>query len=220
MLAIPCRAEPTGTGDYDYVKEQLFWEELHPYGGWTLYCGYRFEHDQQSPGHGLVIIDHIYPTGSMLEYAGCNSRMECRESGNALFRQMEADMHNMYPVWSRLVTYRYGLKFGEIPGADQRFDDCDIAWQQGIIQPRTLARGNIARSILYMYQRYGFDLDPETIAMLQEWNRTDAPSEQEKFRNNRIEALQGQRNPYIDNPGLIENLSVNPVPRVIRVILP
>ncbi|MFT5350905.1 MAG: deoxyribonuclease-1, partial [Gammaproteobacteria bacterium] len=36
------------------------------------------------------------------------------------------------------------------------------------------------------------------------WNKIDPPSKQEKIRNDRIERLQGNRNPYIDKPSLAE----------------
>ena len=34
--------------------EKLFWEQVYPDGGWTLYCGERFENPQN------VVIDDIY----------------------------------------------------------------------------------------------------------------------------------------------------------------
>ena len=191
--------------DFDSLAESTFWEVLYPYGGWTLYCGYRFDQDRKIDESRSVTIEHIFPTSGMLKKLGCDSRKQCRESGNKLFLQMEADMHNLYPVWHALVTYRYGQEFGVVPGEDWRSDDCDIEWQGGVLEPRPLARGNIARSLLYMNLRYGLDLAPEIIEMLGQWHRDDPPSNQEIDRNNKIESIQGVRNPFIDNPALLEN---------------
>ena len=192
--------------NYDYIASQVFWDELYPYGGWTLYCGYRFEHDRKTKDAKSVSIEHIYPTARMIEQLHCGSRMQCRKSGDKRFARMEADMHNMYPVWNALVTYRNGFQFGEIPGEDWRFDDCDIEWQGGVLEPRSVARGNIARALLYMYKQYGLKLEPGEIKMLIRWNREDPPSNQEVERNNVIESVQGTRNPFIDNPSLADKL--------------
>ena len=192
--------------DYDHIASQVFWNELYPYGGWTLYCGYRFEHDRMTKDSKSVAIEHIYPTVRMIAQLHCGSRMQCRESGNKRFARMEADMHNMYPVWNALVTYRNGFHFGEIPGENWRFNDCDIEWQGGVLEPRPVARGNIARALFYMHKQYGLKLDPAEIKMLLRWNSEDPPSNQEIERNNKIESIQGVRNPYIDKPSLADKL--------------
>lgn len=202
---IPVSAETDVVG-FDRIASAVFWEELYTYGGWTLYCGYRFESDKKIEMTRSVTIEHIYPTHKMLEQLGCESRMQCRESGNSFFVRMEADMHNMYPVWHALVTYRYGKEYGLVEGEERRIEDCDIEWQAGVIEPRPLARGNIARSLLYMYKEYNLYLEPDTIRMLVQWHREDPPSNQEIERNDRIESIQGLRNPYIDVPSRAENL--------------
>ena len=93
--AVPAEDDPF---DYDQVAKEVFWGELYTYGGWTLYCGYRFEYDKKTKTGKSIAIEHIYPTSQMIEQLDCQSRMQCRESGNERFSRMEADMHNMYPV--------------------------------------------------------------------------------------------------------------------------
>ncbi|MFQ5658825.1 MAG: endonuclease [Gammaproteobacteria bacterium] len=198
----------TGITDYDYVASTLFWHELYTYGGWTLYCGYRFETDKRTQDGRFIGIEHIYPTSLMFKQAGCDSRMQCRESNNKKFARMESDMHNMYPVWQNMVTYRYNRSYGVIPGEEWRFDDCDFEWKSGVVEPRPLARGNIARAIFYMHTKYGVVINPGMIKLLKVWNREDPPSDQEIARNDKIEKLQGQRNPYIDKPSLADKISI------------
>ncbi|MFQ5444285.1 MAG: endonuclease [Nitrospinales bacterium] len=43
--------------------------------------------------------------------------------------------------------------------------------------------------------------------MPRDWNQADPPSEWEKERNGIIEGIQGNRNPFVDNPVLVENAS-------------
>ncbi|HHB52027.1 MAG TPA: endonuclease I, partial [Saprospiraceae bacterium] len=67
--------------------------------------------------------------------------------------------------------------------------------------------------IMYMYLRYGNQCkptgvgigttvatDPNMIQLFLQWNVDDPVSQFEKNRNNIIEGIQGNRNPFIDNP--------------------
>lgn len=196
--------------DSDQIAFDAFWQELYPAGGWSLYCGYKFAQSKKTVSGISIGIEHIFPTTWMAKLAGCHNRMQCRESKNLKFMQMEADLHNMYPAVQSLITYRYDYAYGLVNGEDWRFDDCDIEWKTGIVEPRPIARGNIARAMLYMHSRYAIPLDKKSLVLFKIWNRIDPPSKQEKFRNNIIERLQGNRNSYIDKPSLAErqNLSM------------
>lgn len=191
--------------NYDAVADSYFWDELYRGGGWTLYCGYQFSHEKKTDTGKAIGIDHIYPTNWMFRHLGCGNRLQCR-ANNTLYKKMEADLHNLYPVWQAMVTYRYDLHYGIISGEDWRFDDCDFEWKLKVAEPREKARGNIARAMLYMHTRYGVPIENDLMEMFKQWNRKDPPSKQEISRNDRIEKLQGQRNPYIDDPGLAEQI--------------
>jgi deoxyribonuclease-1 len=58
----------------------------------------------------------------------------------------------------------------------------------------------MARSIFYMCKEYGFPVDPDMLTVLKKWNRDDLPTRAEKARNDKIEKIQGTRNPFIDKP--------------------
>jgi endonuclease I len=90
-------------------------------------------------------------------------------------------------------------------------------------QPRPEVKGDIARMLFYMAVRYedpGLDLElTETAAnqgdkspahgvrsTLLRWHQQDPPDDLERRRNNRIEALQGNRNPFIDRPEFAERI--------------
>ena len=197
---LPSRAADPAYLDYDQLNAGLYWRSLYPDGGWTLYCGHRFDAQRRTPDGRAVDIDHLYPISGMLRFLGCRSRLECREREPQRFGAMESDMHNLYPVWQPMVTYRNGRTFGEVPGEDHRFDDCDLEWRNGVLEPRPIARGNVARAILYMQERYGLPVGPGELTTLRRWNRADPPSRQEQQRNDLIERLQGNRNPYVDDP--------------------
>jgi len=213
-IGLPCLAagNQASVQDYDYVVNHYFWGDLYSQGGWSLYCGYKFNKDRKTGNGRVMDIGHIYPTGWLLKNVGCESRLRCYESGNQRFLRMEADLHNMYPVWYELVILRDDLEFGEIEGEQWRFDDCDYEWQSNKVEPREIARGNIARTIFYMHDTYDLPVASDMLGVLIKWNREDPPSQQEQYRNDRIEALQGRRNPYIDNPSLADRLTHNARP--------
>ena len=192
--------------DYNHVATDTFWNRLYAGGGWSLYCGYRFDQAGNSPAGFSIGIDHVYETEWMLDYLKCETRSQCYSEKQDEFIVMESDLHNLYPAWTELTVYRYGRQFGEIKGEDWRFDSCDFEWGSGIVEPRPLSRGNIARAIFYMYTKYNLPVSPGLFETLKDWNRQDPPSEQEQVRNDRIEKIQGTRNPYIDNPDLADSL--------------
>jgi len=73
-------------------------------------------------------------------------------------------------------------------------------------------KGDIARMMMYMYVRYNtrclatnagsgpttYNVDMPNIFL--EWNEEDPVSQFEKTRNNVLQGIQGNRNPFIDNP--------------------
>ena len=196
---------PVQSDDYNHIATDIFWTQLYDTGGWSLYCGYRFDLEGNSPDGFNIGIDHVYHTEWMMDHLQCRNRTQCYTQEQERFSIMESDLHNLYPVWTDLTVYRTGRMFGLVDGEDWRFDNCDFEWKSGVVEPRPLSRGNIARAIFYMHTQYNVPVPAEMIEKLIEWNRQDIPSEQEKLRNDRIESLQGRRNPYIDNPELIDS---------------
>jgi Endonuclease I len=64
-------------------------------------------------------------------------------------------------------------------------------------------RGNFARAIFYMHKEYGLPIDATMLPILIKWNRQDLVNQTERRRNDKIEQLQGTRNPFIDDPNLV-----------------
>lgn len=188
--------------DFDSARD-MFWRWLYP-GGWTLYCGIRFDQGRTEDG-SVVEIDHIYPMSRVYQHLGCGSRLRCSQEPDTDYHLIESDLHNMYPAWQPIVIFREDTVFGEVENGHRRFPNCDISRQQRTVQPRPIAIGNIARTLFYMHAQYGLPLE-EDLEMLKRWNRINPPSSQERTRNRVIERLQGIRNPFVDNPELAETL--------------
>lgn len=173
-----------------------FWAELYPDGGQDLYCGASFARYDRK-----VNIEHVFPMAWVAKALHCGQRQQCRDS-SPRFNRIESDMHNLYPALRQWNQARGAMAYGEIPGEHWVAPGCDleIDEQHRRVEPRPAVRGNIARAMFYMESSYGLELYPRQRALLLQWNREDPPDEQERRRNDRIEQLQGRRNPFIDHP--------------------
>ena len=67
-------------------------------------------------------------------------------------------------------------------------------------------RGDIARAHFYFSVRYLKPISSVEEPTLREWNKSDPPDERERARNDAIEALQRNRNPFIDRPDLVDQI--------------
>ena len=96
-------------------------------------------------------------------------------------------------------------------------------------EPPDEVKGDVARMLFYMSVRY--DASSDGIALnivdftgtpygsstagngqigklsaLKQWHNDDPPSDEEKHRNNLIFQIQGNRNPFVDNPGMVDKI--------------
>ncbi|NJQ03150.1 endonuclease I family protein [Streptomyces zingiberis] len=125
------------------------------------------------------------------------------------------DIHHLRPADVAVNSARDNLDFDNggdpVQGAPGNFADRDS------FEPRDEVKGDVARMILYMAVRYegtdGFpDLEPNDqvdngsapkmgrLSVLQQWHQQDPPDSFEKNRNDKIEQIQKNRNPFIDHP--------------------
>lgn len=75
-------------------------------------------------------------------------------------------------------------------------------------------KGDVARMMMYMYLRYGDECLPslngagplqsgtQMLQLYLQWNADDPVSQLETQRNNYLEGVYGNRNPFIDNPAI------------------
>jgi deoxyribonuclease-1 len=192
----------TALADYEQAR-RVFWSRLYADGGETLYCGRSFT----GPGTQGVNVEHVLPMSWVTRALDCGSREQCRIESER-FRRIEADLHNLWPALTHVNDARGALAFGEVAGEAWRFRGCDfeVDERRRVAEPRPAARGEIARSMFYMSREYGLPIYARQGRELQAWNRADPPSDEERRRNDLIQAIQGTRNRFIDDPGLADQL--------------
>jgi len=177
--------------------KRLFWNDVYKKGDVSLYS--RETIPQNS--HRLVNIEHVYPMSWVTNAVGCGDRDTCRRYSD-LFNQIEADIHNMYPARKDLNYIRSSLSFGMVEGEERDFNDFDfeVDMQKRVIEPTIASRGNIARAMFYMADAYDLTIFKRQRDLLKAWHEQDPPSKRERKRNDLIEAVQGNRNYFIDHP--------------------
>ena len=205
VLAL-CVAPAAAAGDdgapANYLAVRpIFWSQLYPGRGETLYCGVPITR-RKSP---KLNVEHVFPMSWVARAVGCGRRRACRGS-SARFNRIEADLHNLYPARADVNQERGSMAFGVVRGERRRYGECDFEVDHGarVVEPRAAARGKIARAMFYMAHRYRLQIFPRQRRRLQQWNRSHPPDAEEQRRNDAIERLQGNRNPYIDDPALAD----------------
>ena len=130
--------------------------------------------------------------------------------------------------------YNYGGDevFDKLKNCPNRSPEALLNKNEQSFEPPDRAKGQVARMLFYMDVRYesvdfvspefmpnlelkannvkydSSDKEPSIghLCTLLEWNRHHKPTEFEKRRNNRVEELQGNRNPFIDNPAWADKI--------------
>ncbi|MFT5572426.1 MAG: deoxyribonuclease-1 [Cryomorphaceae bacterium] len=202
-----CNVNQPPLSNYKDARK-VFWSSVYPSSGQTLYCGLGFDSSRRSG----INVEHVFPMSWATKGLNCGTRKQCRASSQR-FNIIEADLHNLYPAREDINKARSSFRFGEIRGEIRRFGrDCDfeVSSSESIAEPAPKVRGEVARAMFYMADRYkaeGLVIFKSQARVLLKWHKADPPTEQERLRNDRIELLQGNRNPFIDNPAELTKLA-------------
>lgn len=139
---------------------------------------------------------------------------------------MYTDLFHLYPTDGYVNNRRSNFPFGETNGETytsangfSKLGTCTVPGYKGVVfEPNDEYKGDFARTYFYMATAYedkiaGWHSDmlagndypaykEWVITMLLRWAQEDPVSQKEIDRNNAVYKIQGNRNPYIDYPGL------------------
>ncbi len=140
---------------------------------------------------------------------------------------MVSDLNHLFPTDANANNVRGNDPFGMV---------ATPTWTEGgsksngtVFETRNQQKGQTARAMLYFGVRYknasitlGFLTGQE--AILRQWSKQYPPTAIDKRRNNDVQAVQGNRNPFIDYPQLLDRISnltsVASVASVLSINLP
>lgn len=138
------------------------------------------------------------------------------------YKTKVADLHHLYPTESKHNSKRANFKFGNVDVDNVRLRCSQnrigkiykttksgkrVLSNETYYEPPVNHKGNVARAIFYFSTRYNVNIDPIEESFLKQWHMDDPVDNFEKYRNNEIHKVQGNRNPFIDYPELVNEIS-------------
>ena len=152
--------------------------------------------------------EHVWPCAKMA--------LEDAIRPNDSTKNHASDLHNLRAACPTVNGYHNDKYYSENNTEDEMYPNVNgnIAGKHEFVGD---FRGDVARIMFYMYTRYsGLELTDNIVnasntsmgklSCFIEWHTLDPVDDFEIQRNNRIYEYQGNRNPFIDYPELVENL--------------
>jgi deoxyribonuclease I len=157
----------------------------------------------------------VQPDGT-LSPSDFNTEHTWPQSMGARVEPAKSDLHHLFPVDGQTNSARGNHPFGDATCLENLaacpFENGgsalgDNAAGDRVFQVRKERRGNVARAMFYFSIRYNkrISLDQETT--LKHWHVEDPVDAEENRRNDAIEAVQNNRNPFIDRPEFVERIA-------------
>lgn len=138
---------------------------------------------------------------------------------------MRSDLHHLFPTLSTPNSQRGSLPLGLASEGRISYATASGSYlvsrahQQPVFEPYDGQKGNSARALLYFYLRYhdqairqgdyqAADFFVARLAQFRHWDQLDPVDAREQVRQEHIFRRQGNRNPFIDIPGLIDAIGL------------
>ena len=120
---------------------------------------------------------------------------------------MRSDLHHLFPTDDTANNVRSNYPYGVV--ASPTWQSGGSKYASNIFEPRNAQKGVAARAMFYFvirYQNYsGFLNSQETV--LRSWHAAYPPGAIEKTRNDDIDAMQHNRNPFVDYPQFADRIA-------------
>lgn len=127
----------------------------------------------------------------------------------------KSDLHHLFPAEAHANSTRSSYPFGEVMKASWSDGGSQLGANADgvtVFAPRAPQRGDTARAIFYFYMMYAgqpnVKLDNFQVEepVLRQWSKQDPVDAREAARNDKIQQVQGNRNPFVDHPEWIDTV--------------
>lgn len=195
LLLVPFLSQ-ANTSAFEQVKDTVFWQQLYNQQYHTLYCAMSNNTSQD------VTVGHVYPLAWMANAMNCSAENDC---DYARYLEASSDLHNLWPTAEKSLRLRQHYLFIESDKSSGEASYCNFTIFDKGIEPREFAKGEIARSMLYIIWQYQLP-DYGQVPLMLKWHKRYRPNAEEKWRNERIILIQGKENPFITNPDFADEV--------------
>jgi deoxyribonuclease-1 len=158
----------------------------------------------------------VSPNGTRTP-GGFNTEHTWPQSMGASHEPAKSDLHHLFPVDGKANGSRSNFPFGTATclhggGTSCSFESAGSALGKDdrgkwVFEVRKEKRGDVARAMFYFSVRYEKSIPDVEEATLRAWHEEDPVDDGEMKRNDAIEALQKNRNPFVDHPEFVARLS-------------
>lgn len=161
-------------------------------------CGYKVRKNANRAAR--IEVEHVMAAwnfGHQLQCWQDGGRKNCGK--NPKFREMEGDLHNLYPSVGEVNGDRGNFQFTDWNAKPTNYGKCEmvIDFKGKKAQPPVRARGQIARAYLYMADHYDIRLSSQQARLYQAWDRMYPVTDFDCRRNELIKKVQGNDNKFI-----------------------
>lgn len=124
----------------------------------------------------------------------------------------KSDLHHLFIAKNDANMARSSNPFGDNNGK-AAVPGCESSTIGGarnsvlVFEPPREHKGNLARAMLYFSVRYKLPIDRFQEDTFRAWNKDDPVTAEDITRNDLIQSLQGNRNPFVDYPEMIEMIA-------------
>lgn len=145
--------------------------------------------------------EHVVPASAFGRTRACwteGGRKNC-EKVDPVFKAFNSDLNNLVPVVGDVNGDRSDFSMGLLEGENTAYGACDfeVSRDDDMVEPAPAVRGDIARVYLYIETTYGLSLTEGSRRLFLAWHKADPPDAWEQERDDRIFAIQGTRNPFV-----------------------
>lgn len=124
----------------------------------------------------------------------------CASKVNKEYRYMQSDLYNLYPAVGAVNAGRSNYNFTMLAHAVSDFGSCAMKIDNRKVEPPVSARGVIARTYLYMEQRYKrYKMSKQQRKLMEVWNKQYPVTVWECERAERIRSIQGNMNSVVSS---------------------
>ncbi|SET52410.1 endonuclease [Thorsellia anophelis] len=171
-------------------------------------CGYKY---RKNESRALRLEwEHVVPASKFIPYSLTGEPRACWKNGGRKncekndpeYQKMEADLHNLQPAIGEVNGDRGNLPFSSWDSnTGQVYGQCTIKidFKRDEVEPPDSAKGQIARTYLYMYDRYKLNFSLAELILMDHWNKTFPVTAWECERERTIASIQLNHNQYVKN---------------------
>lgn len=122
------------------------------------------------------------------------------------FPNSASDNHNIFACEGKINQIRDNDKFADLPNVSKTEEvfghDTGCKSSGGKFEPCDAAKGEVARAVLYCTIYYGYNITQifDSTATCLKWHAQHPVTAREIYRNNKVNNMQGNRNPFVDHP--------------------